>query len=319
MPDTQAPAATAAYYQSSKGQMLIADMAYPHIVNAIAKMEREGRTDQPQVLAALCARRDVLDLERAEAEANAPVAEATEGHNGAPATPFDAIKAKADDLRLEAGNWLDGAEIENQAQADEIGKMLDMVRKLKAEAEAAKTAEKKPFMDAANEVQARYNTLTGETKAQTGVLITIEQTVKATLAKWLRKVAAEQEAARQEAARIAREAEEKAREHVAHTHDTSDIEDREAALAEIDKARHAANELSQANKAKAQAQGGERAIGLRTVYRPEIVKLSDALKHYWMDRPDAFTDLVMQFARDDIRAGKRSGIPGINIISEQVV
>lgn len=317
MHDTQAPAATAAYYQSSKGQMLIADMAYPHIVNAIAKMEREGRTDD--TLTALCQRRDKLDAERAEAEGNAPVADAVVGHNGAPVTPFDTIKTKVDDLRLEAGNWLDGAEIENQAQADEIGKMLDMVRRLKTEAEAAKTAEKKPFMDAANEVQARYNTLTGETKAQTGLLITIEQTIKATLSKWLRKVAAEQEAARQEALRIEREAAAKAQEAIAHTHDTSDIEDREAALRDVDVARQAAIDLAAANKQKAQAQGGERAIGLRTVYRPEIVKLSDALKHYWMDRPDAFTDLVMQFARDDIRAGKRSGIPGVDIISEQVV
>jgi len=253
------------------------------------------------------------------AQTIAPVAEAVAGHNNPPeATPFDAIKAKVDDLRMEAGSWLDGAEIENQGQADALGLMLDMVRKLKTEAEAAKTAEKKPFMDAANEVQARYNTLTGETKAQTGVLITIEQTVKATLAKWLRKKAAEQEQARLEAERVAREAAAKAQEALAHTHDTTDIDDRDAALRDVDAARQAAIDLAQANKAKAQVQAVARAIGLRTVYKPEIASLKDALAHYWRDRPDAFTDLVLQFARDDIRAGKRQ-IPGINVIAEQVV
>lgn len=68
MDDQETITTPATHYQSSKGLMLIADMAYPHIANAIAKIGREGRTDQPDVLAALVARRNEMDAAREEAE-----------------------------------------------------------------------------------------------------------------------------------------------------------------------------------------------------------------------------------------------------------
>jgi len=56
------------HYPSSKGLMEITKMAYPHITNAIAKIEREG--GDVNILEALKARRDELDLARAEAKAS---------------------------------------------------------------------------------------------------------------------------------------------------------------------------------------------------------------------------------------------------------
>lgn len=303
------------HYQSSRGALEIATMAYPHVANALAKMDREGRSGDA-VYAALLAHKAMMDAEAAEKADEPAVAEI--GHNGAPdATPFERVKAKVDDLHIEAKNWLDGADVKSQDEADQIGKLLDMVRKASKEADAERIREKEPLDVAVKEIQDRYNTLIGNTKAVKGTAVRIEEGLKVALTGWLRKVAAKQEEERQERERIAREAAQKAEEAVAYTHDTTDLDERDAALRSVDAARQAAIDLAAANKAKAQAQGGERAIGLVTAYRPEIADLGAALRHFWLDRPNSFRQLVEQFAREDIRQGKRS-IPGIIIHEERV-
>lgn len=234
-------------------------------------------------------------------------------------SPFDQVRLELEDLRLEAGNWLNGDEVKSQAEADALGKMLERVRACANRADAERIKEKAPHDAAVTEIQARYNALIGKTTKLTGLAPLIEDAAKTALSGWLRKVAAEQEARRLEALRIASEEAAKAELHIAHTHDTTDIDDREAANAQADVARRAAFDLAQANKAKPQAAGDTRAIGLRTVYTPEITDMTAALKHYWGDRPDAFRPLVEQFAKDDIRAGKRSGIPGITVNEERRV
>jgi hypothetical protein len=233
-------------------------------------------------------------------------------------SPFDEVRLELEDLRLEAGNWLDGAEVKSQAEANELGKLLDKVRQAAKKADTYRAAEKKPHDDAAKAVQDKYNTLIGETKTVVGVAVRIEKAVKVAITGWLRKVNEEQERQRREAAERERQAREQAEIAMACTHQATDIEEREAALRDVDVARQAAFDLAAANKAKAQAQSGGRAIGLRTTYRPEIESLNTALKHYWQDRPTAFTELVLQFAREDVKQGKRA-IPGIKVIEEKVV
>jgi hypothetical protein len=321
--DTAQPIVT--HYQSSKGPVLIEDMAFPHLNAATAKMEREGQTSDP-AYPVMIARRDRLNAEYEAAQA-AQAAEAEAGprlggigDNGAPEpTPFELVKAEIEDLRVEAGNWLDGAEVQSQAEADKLGLLLERVRNAAKRADAERVKEKEPHDEAVKQIQDRYNSLIGNTKSVKGVAVRIEEAVKEALGGWLRKVAAEQERQRQEAAQREAEARRQAEEHIAHTHDATDIDDRDAALADVDRARQAAIDLAAANRAKAQAQGETRAIGLRTVYRAEIVSLKDALAHYWRDRPEAFSATVEQFAKDDIRAGKRSDIPGIIIHADQVV
>jgi hypothetical protein len=316
--DTLTPTPT--HYQSSKGPVLIETMPFPHLNEATAKMEREGRTNDP-AYPVMLARRDKMnaDYEAAQAAEQTDMPAARSIGDNRPPGPFDEIKAEIEDLRMEASNWLDGATVKSQAEADKLGLLLERVRKATNRADAERIREKEPFDTGAAEVQAKYNQLIGKTKSVTGTAVRIEEAVKVALAGWLRKVAAEQEAARVEAARIEREAREAAEAHIAATHDTPDIDDRDAALAEVDRARQAAIDLGAANRAKAQAQGETRAIGLRTVYRAEVDNLQAALAHYWRDRPEAFRATVEQFARDDIRAGKRSGIPGVTIHTDQVV
>lgn len=313
---------TVTVYQSSKGPIEIATMPYSHLANAINKMEREDRTADP-VFAALVSRKMVMDAEGQPA-ADAPKSEpapreAVIGDNGAPeATTFDAIKEEIEDLRIEAGAWLDGQVIENQQQADELGRLLDLVRKASKRADDARKAEKKVFDDGAAEVQERYNTLIGDTKKVKGTAVLIEETAKNALAKWLSKVKADQDAERERAAQEAREKQERAEMAVACTHASDDIEERADALAMAETARQAQAQASVANKAKAQVQTGGRAIGLVTTYEPEVSNLQAALIHYWKERPLDFTDLVMQFAREDVRAGKRT-IPGILVNSVETV
>jgi hypothetical protein len=60
----------------------------------------------------------------AVAEAPAPM-----GHNKPPeATPYEAIRVHLDDLLTEAANWADGSGVENQAQADEVSRLIEDLR-----------------------------------------------------------------------------------------------------------------------------------------------------------------------------------------------
>ncbi len=318
----------ATMYQSSKGPIPIDGMAFPHLNAATAKMEREGKTSDP-AYQVMIARRDRLNAEYEASQAAAsgeaaPVADAVAGHNNPPeATTFETIKGELEDLRIEAGNFLDGQPIASQAEADALGLMLSKVLAAAGKADKARVAEKKPHDDAANEVQERYNTLIGKTKAVTGVAVRMETAIKSALTVWLKKVADEQEAARLEAERVARETQAQAELSIASTHDTPDIDERDAALRDVDVARQAAIDLGVANRAKAQVQGETRAIGLRSTFHPEITDRIEALKYYKENRLSEYIDgleaMVLGFARDDIRAGKRSGIPGIEIVETKAV
>ena len=326
--DTHTPLPT--IYPSSKGPMDIATMPYSYLCNAIAKREREGVKDD--ILYALKARKDVMDIELAAAEAAkadavpnepTPLEGVIGGNNPPPTTPFDEVKTELEDLKIEAKNWLDGAAIKNQSEADEIARLRDKIDAASAKAEKQRIIEKKPHDDAANAVQAKYNTLIGNTQAVRGVAVTMRATINTALTAWLNKVKADQDAIREKAETEAREAAHKAEQHIAFTHDTTDLDDRDAALREIDIARQKAIDLAAANRLKPQVHGEGRAIGLVTKWRAEVTDVKAALQYYRADRTeeywDALTAVVAQFAKDDI-ACKKTGqeVPGIKFIKEEV-
>lgn len=306
--DDQAPILPT-QYQSSKGLIDIADMAYPHLLNAIAKLEREGRKDP--VLAALIARREVLDQDLKDAEAAMP-APAEIGHNGAPPeSQFEIIKGKVEDIRVEALNWLDGAEIANASQAAEVEKLLDMVRAVKSEAEAAKDAEKNPHMDAANEVQARYNTIIGKTQKVTGTALIIEDTIKAALTKWRNKLA---DAARLEAERlrkIAAEEAERAAEAFKASAGTDNLDEREAMIAEIDRAKESLFAAQVAEKVKV--------TGLRTVWTVEVTDAKALAAWFWVNRRAELVEFMTAEALRTVRASSgNTAINGVRNVETKV-
>lgn len=239
------------------------------------------------------------------------VAEAVIGHNNPPEpTPFEAVKVNIDDLMTEARNWCDGAAIESQAQADEVGRLMDDLRKAHKAADEARKLEAKPFDDGKAEVQARYNPLLKT--ADTAV-----SACKAALSPWLLKLEAEKRAAA-EAARIEAEARAKAAEDALRAADASDLTAREDAEAMLMDAKKAEAVAHRAANDKAHAQGGARAVGLRSYWRPTMTNARDALKHYVTDRPEDVRSFLLTLAEADVRDGKRS-IPGFEILEEKKV
>lgn len=224
------------------------------------------------------------------------------GHNRPP--PFDTWSIHISDLFEEGKNFLDGSPIGSDDEAAEVSKLLDAFRKAGKDADAARAAEKKPHDDAAKAVQAKWKPLID--RAGMGA-----DGCKAALTPWLRKkdeeARAAAEVARQEAARIAAEAE-KAR----LAAQSGGLEAREAAEAAAKEAERAQAVAAKADKQKAAAKGGDRAVTLRSRWECEIADRRALLNHYAVRRPDDLTAWLLDMAKADVRSGIRS-LPGVNI------
>lgn len=231
------------------------------------------------------------------------------GHNGAP-DPFDAFSAHIEDLMVEARNFLDGEGVAGQGQADAVAALMDQLRTASKDADKARAEEKKPHDDAAKAVQAKWKPLLE--KAERAVSI-----CKEALAPWLKKLDDEKRAAA-EAAR--REAEEKAAAAAeamrqANATDLAAREEAEAKMAEAKAAEAAANKAA---NDRAHAKGGARAAHLRSYWTPELTNPSEALRHYVQTNPEAVKAFLLELARQDVAAGKRS-LPGFTITEERKV
>lgn len=213
---------------------------------------------------------------------------------------FDAHKANIDDLRSEAGAWLDGAQVTTPEEAEGIDLLIKMARSARDEANKARLAEKKPHDDAGKAVQAKWTPLVDS--AQRILDVCLEKIEAWRIAEKARKDA--------EAARIRAEAEAEREAEVAATR---------AAAGSIE-AREQADQLAvSAKSADKLARAAEKAAGtkngLRRVVRAEITDFAAAARHYWAPERERFQDLVQEFATRDARAGKRD-IPGITVHEE---
>lgn len=232
------------------------------------------------------------------------------GHNGAPAdTPYEAFKGHIDDLLVEAQAHLDGEPILTEPQAESVAKLLDMLRKTRKDADEARAIEKKPFDDAAKEIQARWKPLLD--RCDLGAT-----TAKQALAPWLEL----QEKAKREAAEAARkEAEAKAELarkalEQAQASDLAAREEAERLLKDASKAEKAANRL---DKDKAMVAGGSRAVSLRSVRTATVTDYVELLAHYKATRPELLKKFLDGEADADVRAGARS-LPGVEITETKV-
>jgi len=223
--------------------------------------------------------------------------------------PFEAHSLHIEELIENAKQFLDGEPIASQGQADEVGKLLDMIRTAKKGADEQRAVEKKPHDDAAKAVQTLWKPLLERCDLAA-------DTAKRALVPWLEKLEAEQRAeaerARAEAEqarRVALEAERQARDYGA----LDDAERAEQARKDADAAERAAN---RAGRAKAHAEGGSRAIGLRTYYRAEVTDPVEFGKWLWANRRDAYLDFLQEQAAVEARHGPKP-IPGIIIHEER--
>ena len=220
---------------------------------------------------------------------------------------YEAISLHIEDLIAEAQNYLDGQPIENQGQADDIGKLLDNIRQAKKAADDQRVIEKKPHDDAAKAVQQKYKPLIDKCDLAGTV-------AKRALTPWLEHLEAEQRRISEEkrieaekAAKAAREAE------IAARTDLAGAEKAEAARLVADDLAKAAG---RAEKVKPQATGGARAIGLRTSYRAEITDPLAFGKWAWAHRNAEYMEFLEGLAVRECRHGPAM-IPGIIVHQER--
>lgn len=230
---------------------------------------------------------------------------ATIGHNQPPLTPYESAMAEIDELYKEAALWLDGKDVADQATADGLGKLLNMIRDARKRADEARKIENDPFDKGKAEVQARYNPLLKKADLAT-------DTCKKVLAPWLEKLEAEKRAialkARQDADEKTRLAQEAFRDS-----DVTDLAKREDAERLLDEAKKAEKIATKTRNDTAKASGGTgRSISLRTIYSAVLTDPTTTARHYWNTRRTAFEGFLQGLADEDCRNGRHI-IPGVTI------
>lgn len=250
---------------------------------------------------------DILD--RTDDDRHARMFAEAMGNAPAEKTPYDAIKADIDDLYDEAKNWLDGTPIKTGAEAADVATLIDKFQKAWKAADTQRDTEKRPHTEAANAVQAKYKPLLDRAN-------TAKDVAKKAQATWLVKLRDEQRKLADEAAAVALAEAQKARDAIAEANASADLDARERAEDMVAQAAEMIAGAQAAAKLKPQAKGADasRALGLKTVYEPEMEDSLIAMRHYWVipDRRAEFEALMLDMARKDIRSGTRS-IPGIKI------
>ena len=236
-----------------------------------------------------------------------PNARAVIGGNNPP-SPFEDIAQEIADLYDEARNWCDGDPITNEDQHDAVSALYNALHFAGKQAEEMRVAEVKPLDDAKKAIQDKYNPLIGNTKAVKGKVVLGKDALGKMLSDWRARIEA---AKRAEAERLAKEAaEEKARAIEAIRASSGNLEAREDAEAMLKEAEAVEK---QAKRADRDANTGNR---LRTVKRPELTDLREAIAFYWKTHRADFEALVQTLAERDVRAGK-TAIPGFEIITER--
>ena len=219
-------------------------------------------------------------------------------------TPFDEAVLELEDLLTEARAWADGEPITTQEQCDALDKLDKAIAAAGKKLDALRVEEKRPLDEQVDAIQARFNPYIQPKKGKVDI-------ARAALNPPRAAFKAEQARIKEEAARKAREEAEalarKAEEEIRAS--KGNLEAREKAEETLALAKDAEG------FAKRQEKRAETGNGLRTIYRPTLVDLNAAIKHYWSTRRDDFADLVQGLAAADVRNGKRE-IPGFEITAE---
>ncbi len=234
------------------------------------------------------------------------------GHNQPPEpTPFDLSRDEIDGLYGEAQHWLDAGGIKSAADAEGVSKLLDLLRKAIKRADERRIAEAKPHDDAKAEIQARYGALIQDNKSGKGKAVLAAEVCKAALTAWLERQEAEKQAA---AAAARHEADEWAREAALalQLSKPSDLEEREHAENLAQEARRAEVAAGRAEKDRASARGGTRAVTLRAAYRADITDATAFARWAWANCRGELTAALAVIASRQVAAGTRA-IPGVTI------
>ena len=195
-----------------------------------------------------------------------------------PPDPIDEALAPFGDVISEAEGWLDGTPVENEGQMKAVDTLIKDMKAAKKAVEAAEESEAKPIYDQWKAAKERYKpTLTDLDRIVKGLVATVDA--------FKRKLAAEKEAARKEAERLAWEETRKAQE-AARLAAANDLEAQRAAAAQA--------EAAEAAQRAAQAAAKDTVKGMRTVTKYDVTD-HRALLH-WIAKNDK--DAVYAFIED---------------------
>ena len=219
---------------------------------------------------------------------NAP---APMGHNS---PPWDeTLKAQLDDIELEAANWLDGADLESQEQADCVGVIIGSLRKVKTQATKDHKEEKAPLLKQTKALDARKKHIVDRADR---IISVAQAPVTRFLEEQERKLREEQRRKEEEA----RKAQEAAAKAAREAEQAGNLEAADEAANQQDIADELAKDAKAAAKAKPQVQGAGKAIGLRRRTRVIITDRKALLQRVMKHDPDALTDFLQGYAQSKL-------------------
>lgn len=227
-------------------------------------------------------------------------------------SPFELISTEITDLFDEAIHWADGEAIADQATHDAIERLRDGIHDAGKRADALRVEEKRPLDLQVKEIQDRYNVYIAPKKGKVDLA---KSTLDTLLTPWRTKIAQQKAAAAALIAEQAAAAQQAAQEALRATTGANGGGGNLAARVEAEEAVAAAARLGkQAARADKQATTG---LGLRTVWRAELVDEEKGLEWWYGERPDAFRSLIQELADEAVRRGVRK-IDGFRVFDEKV-
>lgn len=223
-----------------------------------------------------------------------------------------------DNLVLETGNWADGKDIQNEAEAAEVERLLGLLSEAIEEAEAERDEQIAPLTTQVTTIREAWYPLIGETKKITGSAIRAKKVLLEVKTKWGNQVtaraAAEAARLRQKAAEEAAAAREAAQAASGNLEATAQAEDL---------IRQAQTTLRSSNAVASTHIKGMRDNWVVVGLLPEVEdgdrKISGStalLRHYTSTNPDRVREALLEMARQDVRDGKRS-LPGLIIENQR--
>lgn len=212
---------------------------------------------------------------------NAPAAI---GHNGF--DPIDEALAPFGDVISEAESWLDGQKVETEGQMKAADVLLKGIKAARKAVDDARDASTKPLHEVWKTEVARWKPTQDDLDRLAKGLIALLDDFK-------RKLAAEKEAARKEAERLAWE-KTRASQEAARLADASNIEETRAAAAAMEEA--------EAAQQAAMAAGKDTVKGQRTVKKYEVTDHRALLNWIAKNDRDAITDFINDWARKEHKA-----------------
>lgn len=244
---------------------------------------------------------------------------ATLGDNLAPDDDFDDLRQRVEDLTATANRWLtERPEITDEEMAGKASDFMEQVNKSLRKVEAERKEKKQPHIDAGKAVDGRYNPLKAPLQKIKDLL---EPRIRAWLKAKEERIAEEKRQAEEEALKAMQEAEDAKKAAEAAEGDV--IGNAVAAEEAEAKADEALKEVSRvAQPARAKGDYGQRATGLRTVYRARVTDALAVLTHCYrrgnVADVDAIVELAERLASAHMRATKGTAeIPGAEPVTER--